>query len=404
MKRNTVQGLFGPNAGSASFRPFAASRFVKGVVAVLIALCAFGQAGAQIPASTAAPSGAPQRPIPAVRRPTGIELVSALELPAIARHLEEKDYGGYLMVYFKDETHCAYFAISRDGYTFTDVNGGDPVFDGAKLAEQKGVRDPHIARGPDGAFYLVMTDLHIFGDRAGFRSTRWQRPEEKYGWGNNRALVLMKSWDLVHWTHSDFRVDAAFPELGDIDCAWAPETTYDPVSGRMVVYFTIRYGNKNANLYWSYANEAFTRLETPPKMIPGIGGIDGDLTLVDGRWHMFYVSNAQIHHSWSAAFASGYTGTPERIDPETVPTEAPNIFKRLGTSRYVLMYDVYGARPNNMGFSETEDFVTWRHLGRFNEGVMKGTNFVRPKHGAVTPITLEELQAVVAHWHVDLKE
>ena len=207
----------------------------------------------------------------------------------------------------------------------------------------------------------------------------------------------------MHWTHSDFRVDLAFPELGDIDCSWAPETTYDPAAGKMVVYFTIRYGNKNANIYWAYANEAFTRLETTPKVISGVGGIDADLTLVDGKWRMFYVSNAQVRYASSATLAGGYTLTPQRIDPETVPTEAPNLFKRLGTSTYVLMYDVYGARPNNMGFSETEDFATWRHLGRFNEGPMKGTNFVRPKHGAVTHLTLEELRSVAAHWHVDIK-
>ena len=337
------------------------------------------------------------------RQPVGTVIVSTLTVPSTARSLAEKGMGGYLMVYFKDETHSAYFAISRDGYTFTDVNRGDPVFNGVDLAEQKGVRDPHIARGPDGAFYLAMTDLHIFGQQAGLRDTAWQRPLDKYGWGNNRALVLMKSWDLIHWTHSDFRVDLAFPELGDIDCSWAPQTTWDPAAGKMVVYFTIRYANKNANIYWAHADEAFTKLETTPKIISGIGGIDADLTLVDGKWHMFYVSDAKIFYASSASLADGYIVTPQRIDPETVPTEAPNIFKRTGSNKYVLMYDVYGARPNNMGFSETEDFVTWRHLGRFNEGVMKGTNFERPKHGAVIPLTLDELRAVAAHWNVNIK-
>ena len=356
-------------------------------------------------AESPAPVPAPNAPVaaaPAPKRPTGIELVAVLEKPKTARRLEEKDFGGYLMVYFKDQTHCAYFAISRDGYTFADVNGGDPVFDGTLLAEQKGVRDPHIARGPDGAFYLAMTDLHIAGQRAGFRDTPWQRPQEKYGWGNNRALVLMKSWDLIHWTHSDFRVDLAFPALGDIDCSWAPETTYDPAAGKMVVYFTIRYANKNANIFWAYADDAFTKLVTTPKLIPEIGGIDADLTFVNGKWHIFYVGGAKIRYGSSDRLADGYTVVPQRIDPETVSTEAPNLFKRLGTDTYVLMYDVYGARPNNMGFSETTDFVTYKNLGHFNEGVMKGTNFVRPKHGAVTYLTLAELKAAAAHWHVNL--
>jgi hypothetical protein len=351
-----------------------------------------------------APAGPPGFRFPprGEKKPTGIEIVSRLERPAGAHPVAEKDLAGYVMVYFKDQTQSAYLAISRDGYTFTDVNGGEPVFDGEILAEQKGVRDPHLTRGPDGAFYLAMTDLHIFGDRAGFRTTRWQRPEEKYGWGNNRALVLMKSWDLIHWTHADFRVDLAFPELGDIDSAWAPETTYDPVAGRMMVYFTIRYGNKNANIYQAYANDAFTKLETTPKMIPNIGGIDGDLTRVGDQWHLFYVGGAKILHAVSRELTQGFVAETRRIDPESKPTEAPNVFRRLGTDTWVLMYDVYGARPNNMGFSETKDFATYQDIGHFNAGVMRGTNFERPKHGAVSYLTLDELKAVAAHWKVPI--
>src|ERR1035438_3856196 len=96
------------------------------------------------------------------------------ETPAPTRHLQvvqeispipngtkpaEKDLKGYLLVYFKDETHSIYFSTSIDGYTFTDVNGGDPILLGKDIAEQKGVRDPHLMRGPDNAFYLSMTDL-----------------------------------------------------------------------------------------------------------------------------------------------------------------------------------------------------------------------------------------------------
>src|SRR5574344_787146 len=150
---------------------------------------------------------------------TGIEIVTNLEKPKANQKFDEKDLTGYLLVYFKDQDQSAYMAISSDGYTFTDINNGNPVFIGSELAEQKGVRDPHITRGPDGAFYLAMTDLHIFGQRAGFRDTEFERPAEKYGWGNNRAIVLMKSYDLIHWTHSNFRVDKAFPQLSDSDCS-----------------------------------------------------------------------------------------------------------------------------------------------------------------------------------------
>ncbi|NQU84249.1 MAG: glycoside hydrolase family 43 protein [Mariniphaga sp.] len=334
--------------------------------------------------------------------PTGITIVPALEKPLEAVMPEEKDMAGYLLVYFKDQTQSAYMAISHDGYTFTDLNDGDFIFDGTQLAEQKGVRDPHIARGPDGAFYLAMTDLHIFGQRAGHRTTRWQRPEEQYGWGNNRAIVLMKSYDLIHWTHSDFRVDLAFPELGDIDCSWAPQTVYDPLKQKMMVYFTIRYNNKEANMYCSYTDDAFTRLETMPERIPDIGGIDGDITKAGDKYHLFYVAGAKILHAVSDEISRDYKSETRRIDPETAPTEAPNVFKRLGTNTYVLMYDVYGGRPNNMGFSETTDFVIYKDIGHFNEGIMKTTNFERPKHGAVIHLTMNELKTVAEHWEVDI--
>lgn len=383
---------------------------MRSSLALLVAIAGFMRSSAvfaagptnQVPSPAQPPPGLAGQVRPATTRPTGIEIVPALERPKNARRLEEKDMAGYLLVYFKDQTHSAYFAISRDGCNFTDLNGGEPIFDGTLLAEQKGVRDPHIARGPDGAFYLAMTDLHIAGQRAGYRTNQWERPVEKYGWGNNRALVLMKSFDLIHWTHSDFRVDKAFPELGDIDCSWAPETIYDEAKGKMMVYFTIRYNNKDASLYWSDTDDAFTKLETKPEKIQDIGGIDGDITRIGDKFHLFYVADAKIRHAVSDKINQGYKAEPQRIDPNTVSTEAPNLFKRLGTDRYVLMYDVYGARPNNMGFSETTDFITYTNIGRFNEGVMKTTGFTRPKHGAVTHLTPDELKAVAEHWNVDI--
>jgi len=53
-----------------------------------------------------------------------------------------------------------------------------------------------------------------------------------------------------------------------------------------------------------------------------------------------------------------------------------------------------------MGFSETTDFAAYTNIGHFNEGVMKGTNFTAPKHGAVTYLTLDELKALEAYWKV----
>lgn len=328
--------------------------------------------------------------------------------PGKARVPAEKERSAYLLAYFKDETHSLHFAVSADGYSFTDVNDGVPVLNGRDVAEQKGLRDPHIMRGPDGAFYLAMTDLHIFARREGLRDTEWQRDGARYGWGNNRALIFMKSYDLIHWTHHLVRVDQLFPETAEISSAWAPETIYDPVKRKLMVYYSTRTGKVPDHMVYSYADDAFTTLTTPPVRLfrypdPTKSTIDGDITRVGGKYHLIYVAHDKPGHlrqAVSTRINGGYAYDPAVVDPETVATEAPTVWRRHGTDTWVLMYDVFGAKPNNMGFSETRDFVHFRNIGRFNEpgSPMKATNFVQPKHGAVVAITPAEMRRLQAHF------
>ena len=39
---------------------------------------------------------------------------------------------------------------------------------------------------------VYRSNLHIYAQREGYRHTEWERDGRQYGWGNNRALVLMK--------------------------------------------------------------------------------------------------------------------------------------------------------------------------------------------------------------------
>lgn len=342
--------------------------------------------------------------------PKRAQIVDAVTPLHDTKKVEEKDLQAYLLVYFKDETHSIYFAVSKDGYSFTDVNAGQPLLLGKDLAEQKGVRDPHILRGPDGAFYMSMTDLHIYARREGLRATQWERPQNEYEWGNNRALIFMKSFDLLHWTHSIFRVDKAFPESADIGCAWAPQTLFDPQQGKLMVYYTTRIKTGPNFLVYSYADDAFTRLVTTPAQLfkhpnAKINTIDGDITKAGDKYHLFYVAHEKpggLRHAASDQINQGYVYEPQKVDPERVACEAPNVWRRNGTNTYVLMYDVFGAKPNNMGFSETTDFVHYQNLGRFNDpdGTMKATNFAGPKHGTVISITNDELKRLESYFAV----
>lgn len=317
----------------------------------------------------------------------------------------EKDMAAYLMVFHRDETHGLYMALSPDGYTFTALNNGNPVIAGDTIADQKGIRDPHIYRGPDGAFYLAMTDLHVFAMRDGLRNTEWERDGKTYGWGNNRGLVLMKSWDLINWKRTNIRFDQLSAAYSEIGCAWAPEITYNEEVGKLMIYFTMRFRTEPNKLYYVYVNEDFDQLESIPQLLfeypdKNVSAIDADITKIGNKYHMFYVSHdghPGIKHAVSNKTNRDFHYDARWYDPEPRACEAPNVWKRIGQDKWVLMYDIYGINPHNFGFSETSDFVNFENLGRFNEGVMKATNFL-PKHGAVIHLTNEEAERLAAHW------
>ena len=318
----------------------------------------------------------------------------------------EKDMAAYLMVFHTDPTHGLHMALSRDGYTFTALNDGRPVIAGDTIALQHGIRDPHIYRGPDGTFYMAMTDLHIYAQREGYRDTEWERDGALYGWGNNRALVLMRSRDLIHWDRANVRFDTLTPEMAEVGCVWAPETIYDSEEQRLMIYYTMRMGNGRNRLYYSYVNDAYDRVETLPQLLyeypdSGISAIDGDITRHDGLYHLFYVAHdgtPGIKHAVSERATGPDRYRPEWCDNEEAACEAPNVWKRIGEDKWVLMYDIYGINPHNFGFVETSDFTSFEPAGRFNGGVMKTTNFTSPKHGAVIPITASEADALEAYW------
>jgi len=157
-------------------------------------------------------------------------------------------------------------------------------------------------------------------------------------------------------------------------------------------------------------NKDFTKMETLPKSIfeypEGKEYIDADITKIGDKYHMLFASHnggAHIEQAISDSINTNYQLDPKRVDPEKVGCEAPTIFKRIGEDKWVLIYDIYRINPHNFGFSETSDFVNFKDLGHFNEGVMKTTNFSVPKHPAVIQITKKEAQKLAKHWNCAIK-
>ncbi len=322
---------------------------------------------------------------------------------------QERDMAAYLMVYHQDEDHGLHMAISRDGYAFTALNDGKPVMAGDTIADQLGIRDPHIYRGPDGAFYLSMTDLHVFAKRDGKRATEWERDGKTYGWGNNRGLVLMKSFDLIRWKRTNVRFDQLSAAWQEIGCAWAPETILDETTGRLMIYLTMRHKNEPNKLYYFYVNDGYDTVETLPQVLfqypdETKSAIDGDITRFGDKYILSYVAHdagGGIKLAYSDRPTGGWQADPRWIDFEPRACEAPHVFKRIGEDKWTLMYDVYSISPHNFGFVETSDFDHFTHLGRFNEGVMTTTNFASPKHGAIVHLTEAEARRLCRKWNTD---
>ena len=157
-------------------------------------------------------------------------------------------------------------AISYDGYEFIALNEDKPLIAGDTIAMQKGIRDPHIFRGPDGAFYLAMTDLHVFGVRDGYRTTEWERD------GRNMIYYV--------YMNDDFTQMEGEPKL----LFEAPEGKYNV--------------------------------------------IDSDIMYHDGTYHLYYVSHeggATVKHATAADIKGPYTMDENYYDGVRQGHEPPTV-------------------------------------------------------------------------------
>ncbi len=87
---------------------------------------------------------------------------------------------------------------------------------------------------------------------------------------DNPGIVLMKSKDLVNWTHSKIVLKEDYKEhFSDAYWVWAPQTIYDK-EGQEVYDLFHRFqrtgdGRKSLVTYYAYANKDFTGFESEPE-------------------------------------------------------------------------------------------------------------------------------------------
>lgn len=294
-------------------------------------------------------------------------------------------YVGYLFAYFTGNgpgEEAVRYAVSKDGFTYWALNKNEAVLDSKTISSSGGVRDPHILRGEDGMFYMVLTDLYV--------------PE--MGW-QNYAMILLKSPDLINWTHSIVNIPQTFPQtFGEVNRVWAPQTIYDPQEKKYMIYFSMRINQNPDIIYYAYANEDFTGLATEPKQLlfapNNSASIDGDMVFFNGKYHFFFknedVDAKGIREAVSDKINEGFVVEEGYKDQTDAQVEGSGTFKMINSDKYVLMYDMYTS--GKYQFCESTD------LENFTVIDQQISMDFHPRHGCVIPITQKEYDALVGKW------
>ena len=312
-------------------------------------------------------------------------IISLTTATTRAAAVEEKDMAGYLFVYFtgndiSQEAIC--FALSNDGLSWHKLNGGRPVIDSKVISSTGGVRDPHILRGEDGhTFYMVATDM-----------------VSANGWDSNRAMVLLKSEDLINWSHSIINIQQTYEGQDDLKRVWAPQTIYDHKTNKYMIYWSMKHGDGPDIIYYAYANDSFTGLtgEPRPLFIPADrkSCIDGDIVYKDGKYHLFYKTEGHgngIKVAVTDELTSGrWTESPDYKQQTDQAVEGAGTFKLSGTDKYILMYDMY--MNGCYQFTETTDL---EHFRVIDSDV---TMDFHPRHGTVMAVTRDEMKRLTDKW------
>ena len=303
----------------------------------------------------------------------------------------------YLFAYFPNNNdENLYYAISTDGFNYTPLNNGEKILDSWDFTRSGGIRDPHILRGEDGVFRMVNTDMR-----------------SALGWSSNRGIVMSKSTDLIHWTHSTVHFPERFPNgWSSVTRVWAPETIYDRETGKYMVYFSLLTSDDGTcnydKVFYCYANDDFTDLEDYPVHLfdRGSATIDADIVFdeTDQLYHMIYKNEGinSISHA-SASRLTAKEGQPTgsqwgnlggSIQQTNVAVEGGGIFRLMDSNTYVVMYDCYGS-----GYYQFCTTTDWKNYTLVAQTTTSGK--FTPRHGSVTLLHPAETNALLKAFPTD---
>jgi hypothetical protein len=283
--------------------------------------------------------------------------------------------------------------VGDDPLFWTRANAGAPVLE--PTLGTTGIRDPFVVRG-DGEFFVVATDLRIYGDGEATRE-RWD------GWTRHgsRHVVVWRSTDLVQWS-DPWLLEVAPPSAG---MAWAPEATFDEATGEFTLiwssalYETPDHSEDSYSRILTARTRDFRTVSPPEVLIDrGRAVIDTTVARCGDAWLRFSKDDSRTPES-SRLFAevdtgAGFVVVAERIaDDLYADVEAPVVVHDVVRDRWVLFVDQYSVRPQGYLPLVTDDPLRgrWTPVPAGEFSIPTNT-----KHGGVLALTGQEWERVSA--------
>ena len=284
-------------------------------------------------------------------------LVAALALIAPARVAQAPPAVSYLFSYFTNNGEDGLHLLSSaDGLHWTALNGGRSFLYpavGSRL-----MRDPSIARGPDGMYHMVWTT----------------------GWTDN-GIGLAHSKDLIEWSPQQFLpVMAREPETKN---CWAPEIFLD--DGRYLIFWAtskVTVPDRDHRIY--YVETRDFKTYSPAKIL-----YDGGFSVIDafivkaapGRYVMVMKDETAVPAAKKHLRIAEATRADGPYGPASAPisidwVEGPSVLARA--DGWIVLYDEYTRRK--YGAIRSSDLRHWELVTDLSvpRGVRHGTAFEVP--------------------------
>ncbi len=307
----------------------------------------------------------------------------------------------YLFVHFKEKItpdgEAVYFGVSKDGYNWQEVNGGNPIL--MSTLGDKGCRDIEIVRLHTGGFVILTTDLCIATKFDENYNVDWKQINSH----GSKCLSMWRTDDLVHFSEQ-YLLPIGTDNFG---CMWAPEVFFDKENEEYLIHWgsTVKEDNYTHMSIYCCVTKDFETFSQPKLYFTKENEIlDSHITKVGDTYHLFYKNSSNPPMNMHATAKSLYgpfvhdEKFEEYMNKEVYHPgsyEAATTFT-LPDGRWCFMADFFGcekekmgyvpfisSKPGNMNFTRCPDLFTFPY------------GF---KHGKVIEISEEEYERLINNY------